>query len=92
MSQVAAKKKLVIRNERVKVTAHFHEQGSVLRGDAEGFCDGFEVEISLDSEESMEQITTLIHLARQMCFTEKALVGSVPVQVIQQVNGKLFSG
>ena len=92
MSQVAAKKKLVIRNERVKVTAHFHEQGSVLRGDAEGFCDGFEVEISLDSDEPGEQITTLIRLARQLCFTEKALIDSVPVQVTQQVNGKLFSG
>jgi len=67
----------VIRNERVKVIAHFHEQGSVLRGDAEGFCDGFEVEISLDSEEPEEQITILIRLARQLCFTEKALVGRV---------------
>ncbi|MHB8133664.1 MAG: hypothetical protein ACYDH1_05480 [Anaerolineaceae bacterium] len=82
----------MIRNERVKVTAHFHEQGSVLRGDAEGFCDGFDVEISFDSEEPEEQITTLLRLARQMCFTEKALVGSVPVQVTQQVNGKLISG
>lgn len=88
MSQVATKKKLNIRNERVKVTAHFHEQGSVLRGDAEGFCDGFEVEISLDTEESDDQIDLLIRLARQMCFTEKALMGSVQVRVTQLVNGK----
>jgi uncharacterized OsmC-like protein len=92
VSQVAAKKKLNIRNERVIVTAHFHEQGSVLRGDAEGFCDGFDIEILLDSEESDEQIVTLIRLARQMCFTEKALMGSVPVKVTQQVNGKSFPG
>ncbi|NTW43988.1 MAG: hypothetical protein HGB14_06035 [Anaerolineaceae bacterium] len=92
LSQVATKKKLVIRNEKVNVTAHFHEQGSVLRGDAEGFCDGFEVEISLDSDETPEQIDQLIHLARQMCFTEKALMGSVPVNVSQQINGKLISG
>jgi organic hydroperoxide reductase OsmC/OhrA len=74
------------------VTAHFHEQGSVLRGDAEGFCDGFEVEISLDSDETTEQTDLLIRLARQMCFTEKALMGSVPVKVSQLVNGKLISG
>jgi len=74
------------------VTAHFHEQGSVLRGDAEGFCDGFEVEISLDSDESTEQTDLLIRLARQMCFTEKALMGSVPVKVSLQLNGKLISG
>lgn len=74
------------------MTAHFHEQGSVLRGDAEGFCDGFEVEISLESDETPEQIDLLIHLARQMCFTEKALMGNVHVKVTQQVNGKLISG
>ncbi len=80
-----------IRNDHVKVTAHFHEQGSVLRGDAEGFCDGFEVEISLESDESEAQLRELIHLARQMCFTEKALVGSTPLSVKQTLNGVEFS-
>jgi organic hydroperoxide reductase OsmC/OhrA len=87
LSQVAAKRKLSIRNDQVKVTAHFHEQGSVLRGDAEGFCDGFEVEISIDSDEPQEQIEELIRLARQMCFTEKALMSSVPLSVRQTLNG-----
>jgi organic hydroperoxide reductase OsmC/OhrA len=90
LSQVAAKRKLSIRNDQVKVTAHFHEQGSVLRGDAEGFCDGFEVEISIDSDEPQEQIEALIRLARQMCFTEKALMGSVPMQVKHTINGQEF--
>ncbi len=87
MSQVAAKKRLRISNERVRVTAHFHEQGSVLKGDAEGFCDGFEVEILIDTEEQPDEILTLIRLARQMCFTEKALAGSTTVKVVQKVNG-----
>jgi hypothetical protein len=88
VSQVAAKKKLAIRNERVRVIAHFHEQGSVLRGDAEGFCDGFEIEILLDSEEPLEAIQNLIRLARRMCFTEKALSGGVSLAVRQLVNGQ----
>ena len=88
MSQVAAKRKLAMRNDLVKVTAHFHEQGSVLRGDAEGFCDGFEVEISIESDEPIETISELIRLARKMCFTEKALIGSVPVSVRQTLNGR----
>jgi organic hydroperoxide reductase OsmC/OhrA len=75
-----------ISNERVKVTAHFHEQGSVLRGDVEGFCDSFEIHISMDSEEGQEKIAELIRLARRMCFTEKALTGSVPVSVTQSLN------
>ncbi len=60
----------------------------MLRGDAEGFCDGFEVDISLESDETPEKVAELIRLARQMCFTEKALMGSVPVSVTQTVNGQ----
>lgn len=75
-----------ISNERVQITAHFHEQGSVLRGDAEGFCDSFEIHISMDSKEDHEKVIELIRLARRMCFTEKALTGSVPVSVTQSLN------
>jgi uncharacterized OsmC-like protein len=90
VSQVATKRKLSIRNERVKVTGHFHEQGSVLRGDAEGFCDGFEIEISLDTDEAPQEITTLINLARRMCFTEKALTGVTGIRLSQKINGVLL--
>ncbi len=86
MSQVATKRKLVIHDERVKVTGRFHEQGSVLRGDAEGFCDGFDVEIQIESDEPPETIAGMIRLARQMCFTEKALMGSTSVTVKQTLN------
>jgi len=88
VSQVAAKKKLSIRNERVTVNAYFHEQGSVLRGDAEGFCDRFEVTLSMESEEVPEQLAQLVRLARQLCFTEKALTAETPVKVIPLVNGE----
>ena len=91
MSQVATKKRLSIHNERVIVTAHFHEQGSVLKGDAEGFCDSFEIEISVESTEDEAEIATLIRLARKMCFTEKALTGSVPVSVTQKLNQEPFT-
>jgi hypothetical protein len=90
VSQVATKRKLTIHNERVKVTGHFHEQGSVLRGDAEGFCDGFEVEIQIESDEPTSEIAELVRLARQMCFTEKALVDTIPVTVRQLLNDKPF--
>lgn len=86
MSQVATKRKISIRNEKVNVTAHFHEQGSVLRGDAEGFCDRFEIEILIDSDEDPHKIAELVRISRKMCFTEKALMGSVPVTVSQQLN------
>jgi hypothetical protein len=81
-----------IRNERVKVIGHFHEGGSVLRGDAEGFCDGFDIEIRMDSDEPADKIAALIRLARQMCFTEKALTGPTPVSVKPIINGQIFEG
>jgi hypothetical protein len=86
VSQVATKRKLNIRNEHVKVTGRFHEQGSVLRGDAAGFCDGFDIQIRIESEESPEKIAELIRIARQMCFTESALVGNTPLTVSQLLN------
>jgi len=71
----------------VLVTAFFHEQGSVLKGDAEGFCDRFEVEIQLEGSEPAAVLSDLVKLARQMCFTEKALKNPTPVHVKQTLNG-----
>ena len=88
VTQVANKKKLDVRNEKVTVTAHFHEEGSVLKGDAEGFCDRFEINIALDSDSDLIEVKTLIRLAHRLCFAEKAVAGSVPIAISQQVNGK----
>ena len=81
---------MAIRNERVKVNAHFHEQGSILQGSKEGWCDGFEVEISLDSDEPAERIAELIRLAHAMCFTEAALMVPSRVTSKHTVNGQPF--
>jgi organic hydroperoxide reductase OsmC/OhrA len=70
------------------VTGQFHEQGSVLKGDAEGFCDCFKFEISIDSDEPDETVKELIGLAHRMCFTEKALLGKIQLEVIHLLNGK----
>ena len=90
MSQVATRKKLIIHNERVKVIGHFHEQGSVLAGTAAGFCDGFEVEVEIESDEPPAVIAGLVRQARQMCFTEQALAGQTPVKVTPRLNGSVL--
>ena len=90
VSQVAAKKKLVLREERVKVLARFREQGSVLGGTSEGFCDGFEIELWLESDEPVEQMAELIRLAHRMCFTEVALAGEVKLVKRHRLNGQPF--
>jgi organic hydroperoxide reductase OsmC/OhrA len=88
MSQVATKKKLVLRDERVKVTAHFRESGSVLRGTKEGSCEGFEIEIAIESGAAPEEIAELIRLAHRMCFTEDALSGVVKLTTSHRLNGR----
>jgi hypothetical protein len=88
VSQVATKRKLAIRNERVKITAHFHEHGSVLAGTFEGLCDGFEIAISLDSDEPAAAIAELLRIAHKACFTEHALTHPVSLSKVDLLNGK----
>ena len=77
MSQVAAKKRLKLQDEHVKVVAHFIETGSVLAGTQKGTCEGFEIELFLGGDIPNEEIITLIRLAHQMCFTESTLTSEV---------------
>ncbi len=61
----------------------------MLAGSAEGRCDGFEIELSLESDEDPEKIAGLIRLAHQMCFTEDALGGGrVRLTRVHRLNGK----
>lgn len=88
MSQVAAKKKLVLHDERVKVLAHFRESGSVLAGTAQGMCEGFDIQLSIESDAPVEQIAELMRLAHHMCFTEDALSGRVKLNTSHFLNGE----
>jgi uncharacterized OsmC-like protein len=88
VSQVAAKKRLTLHNERVKVIAHFREEGSVLGGTQEGMCEGFSIELSIDGDEPEEVIATLIRLAHRMCFTESALSNVVKITSSHLFNGQ----
>lgn len=82
------KKKVALRDDRVKVTAYFLEQGSVLRGTKEGRCEGFEIELIIESDEPAGTIAGLIRLAHQMCFTEDALTRKVKLTTKHLLNGE----
>jgi organic hydroperoxide reductase OsmC/OhrA len=88
VSQVAAKKKLTLRDERVKVMAYFRESGSVLAGTKVGQCQGFEIEVSIESDAAAEDIAGLIRLAHRMCFTEDALSGKIELTTRHLLNGQ----
>jgi hypothetical protein len=77
-----------LHSDRVKVVAHFHEQGSVLAGTAEGWCEDFEIELALESDEPQEKVAELIRLAHRMCFTEDVLSNQVQLKSRHLLNGK----
>ncbi len=81
-------RKVALHDERVKVTARFREQGSILKGTKEGECRVFRVELWLDSDEPAGEIADLIRLARRMCFTEDALSRPMELRVSQWLNGE----
>ena len=80
-------KKIVLTEERVKVLATFQEEGSVLQGTKRGICEGFEIELALESEASKEVIAELLRLAHRMCFTEAALAAPVAITTRHLLNG-----
>ena len=61
---------MTLRDERVKVVAHFREEGAVLAGTQKGICEGFTIELFLNGHMPDKEVITLIRLAHQMCFTE----------------------
>ena len=88
MSQVAAKKRLRLQDEHVKVVAHFIETGAVLAGTQKGTCEGFEIELFLGGDIPSEELISLIRLAHQMCFTESTLTSEVKLTLRHFFNEK----
>lgn len=88
MSLYATKKKLQLDHAEVHVRARFRSQGSALAGTARGTCEGFDVEVHLESPEPEEEIETLLRVAHQMCFTEDALTRPVAVRKAHFLNGR----
>ena len=88
MSQVAAKKRLALKDERVKVIAHFREEGAVLAGTQRGICENFDIEFSASGDLQNDEIAQLIRLAHKMCFTESALTNVIKITARHLYNGQ----
>jgi organic hydroperoxide reductase OsmC/OhrA len=88
VSQVAAKRRLTLRNESVRVVAHFEEEGAVLAGTQQGTCKGFSIELSLEGDDNAEDMVKLIRMAHRMCFTESALTQAIDVKTSHLFNGE----
>jgi len=88
--QVARSLHIEPKNVRIKVTARYHREGSVLAGNAHTMCDSIKTELSLDSDEPPERVAQLIKMAEATCFTLAALRNPAPVALDTTVNGRSF--
>ena len=88
--QVARALHIAPKNVRIRVTARYHREGSVLAGTAQALCDSITTELSLDSDEPPERVAQLIKTAEATCFTLAALRNPVPVALEATVNGQPF--
>jgi organic hydroperoxide reductase OsmC/OhrA len=89
--QVARALHIEPKNVRIKVTARYSREGSVLAGNAKTLCDSIRTELSLDSDESPERLAQLITMAEATCFTMAALRNPAPVALEATVNGQRFN-
>lgn len=89
--QVARALHIEPNNIRIKVTARYSREGSVLAGDAQTMCDSIRTELSLDSDEPPERLAQLIKMAEATCFTMAALRNPAPVALEATVNGQPFN-
>ena len=88
--QVARALHIEPKNVRIKVTARYHREGSVLAGNAHTMCDSIKTELSLDSDEPPERVAQLIRMAEATCFTLAALRNPAPVALEATVNSQAF--
>ena len=88
--QVARALHIEPKNVRIKITARYSRQGSVMAGDAHTLCDSIKTELALDSDEPPERVSQLIKMAEATCFTLAALRNPSPVTLEATVNGQPF--
>jgi hypothetical protein len=88
--QVAHALKMEPRNVRIKVTAKYFREGSVIQGTAKVTCDGVRTELSLDSDEPPERVAHLIRMSEASCFTMAALRNHTRCELVSTVNGQPF--
>ena len=89
--QVARALHIEPKNVRIKVTARYYREGSILAGNAQTRCDSIKTELSLDSDEPPERVAQLIKMAEATCFTIAALRNPTPVELDATVNDRPFN-
>ncbi len=82
--------KVEIRKARVKVTARFKNEGSVLREtiDAQGV--GFETKLDVESDAPPERVAAVVRNSEKGCYVMQTILKPTPVETRVTLNGADF--
>ena len=84
--------KVTINGMRMRVTARFRVDGSVLNDTIQGQMIGAETTLEVDSPDPPERVARVVRNAERGCFVMQALVNPVPVTGKTLLNGAPLSG
>jgi hypothetical protein len=84
--------KVTINGMRMRVTARFRVDGSVLNDTVQGQMLGAETTLEVDSPDPPDLVARVVRNAERGCFVMQALVNPVPVTGKTLLNGAPLSG
>ena len=80
--------KVTVNGMRMKVTARYRVDGSVLNDTIQGQMLGAETTLEIDSPDSPERVARVVRNAERGCFVMQALLNPVPVTGQTVLNGQ----
>jgi len=82
--------KVTVNGMRMKVTARYRVDGSVLNDTIQGRMVGAETTLEIDSPDSPDRVARVVRNAERGCFVLQALQNPVPVTGRTVLNGTLL--
>jgi len=84
--------KVTVNGMRMKVTARYRVDGSVLNDTVQGQMLGAETTLEIDSPDPPALVARVVRNAERGCFVMQALLQPVPVTGRTLLNGTLLAG
>lgn len=81
-------KNLELDDLQAHLKAVFTFSGSFNAGSIRGDPDHFEVELSVEADETREDLEELIRLSHRSCYAENTLTQPVPIETFHRINGE----
>jgi hypothetical protein len=84
--------KVTVNGMRMRVTARYGVEGSVLNDTIQGRMLGAETTLEIDSPDPPAQVARVVRNAERGCFVMQALLQPVPITGLTMLNGAPLAG